>query len=1083
MGAVLRGHDPGLRREVALKVLLERHSSEPGVAGRFVEEAQIAGQLQHPSVVPVYELGSFEDGRPYFAMKLVKGRTLAALLKERSSPADERPHFLKVFEQVCQAVAYAHSKGVIHRDLKPANVMVGAFGEVQVMDWGLAKVLGGPVESQPEEGPGGTVVRTVRSGSSAGESRPGSVMGTPAYMPPEQALGETDRLDRRCDVFGLGAVLCEILTGRPPYDAPEGHSALRQAMRADLADAFARLAACGADGELVALAKRCLAAEPADRPADAGEVAAATSAYLASVEERLRQAERERTAAEVKAREERKRRKLVAGLAAALLLLLAGAGSAAWWFQQRQQTADAATNQGIAEARLLFEQARAAPLTEYAKFAQALAAARKAEQMANTGSASRGVRDRAAELVAEFTAEKEAADRDRNLLTHLLDVRGPHEGPKFQTDDKGLMVQLAEPSADEQFAAAFKEWGLDVDATPVQEAAARLQGRPQAVVIEVVAALDEWASERRRARKPKESWERLADLATKLDDAPDPRRRELRVILSRGNLPTERALGGLSRAFLPFAALGDLVPGQDRNRLRQLARETDVASEPILALLTMVRGLRVAGDDALAEHLLRKAVQARPTEVVLHDALGKLLEDHRPPRWREAVECYVAVRTIRPELGVSLANALVRSGRIDEGHALFEQLAKKKANPWVYFEWGYALAEQKHNREAEAAYREAIRLKPDYARAHSNLGYVLSDQGRFKEAEAACREAIRLQPDDPAAHSDLGAVLNKQGRPKEAEAACREAIRLKPDYALAHHNLGATLSDQGRPKEAEAACHEAIRLQPDYASAHYNLGYALRDQGRPKEAEAAYREAIRLKPDYALAHSNLGNALHAQGRFREAATAFQKVLQMAAPGSAMEKAARRQATSCERLIELESKLPAILRGEAEPANAVEGLTLADLCRQPYKRLHAAAFRFAADAFATDPKLAADLQRQHRYNAACSAALAAAGQGEDARLLPDKVAFRLRRQALDWLKDDLAAYAKVAEPDQPAVKQAVHQRLQHWQQDPDFASIRDPEALARLPEAERQAWQQLWTDVATTKAATTKDTKNAKEEKK
>jgi hypothetical protein len=189
MGAVLRGHDPGLRREVALKVLLERHSGEPGVAGRFVEEAQIAGQLQHPSVVPVYELGSFEDGRPYFAMKLVKGRTLAALLKERPSPADERPRFLKIFEQVCQAVAYAHSKGVIHRDLKPANVMVGAFGEVQVMDWGLAKVLGRPVESQPEEGPGGTVVRTVRSGTSAAESRPGSVMGTPAYMPPEQALG------------------------------------------------------------------------------------------------------------------------------------------------------------------------------------------------------------------------------------------------------------------------------------------------------------------------------------------------------------------------------------------------------------------------------------------------------------------------------------------------------------------------------------------------------------------------------------------------------------------------------------------------------------------------------------------------------------------------------------------------------------------------------------------------------------------------------------------------------------------------------------------------------------------------------
>ena len=143
MGAILKGRDVDLGRELALKVLLESHQGNPEVVSRFIEEAQIGGQLQHPGIAPVYELGTFPepDRRPYFAMKLVKGQTLAALLKERTDPAHDLPRFLAIFEQVCQTMAYAHARGVIHRDLKPSNVMVGSFGEVQVMDWGLAKVL------------------------------------------------------------------------------------------------------------------------------------------------------------------------------------------------------------------------------------------------------------------------------------------------------------------------------------------------------------------------------------------------------------------------------------------------------------------------------------------------------------------------------------------------------------------------------------------------------------------------------------------------------------------------------------------------------------------------------------------------------------------------------------------------------------------------------------------------------------------------------------------------------------------------------------------------------------------------------
>src|SRR5262245_13723505 len=206
MGTVLRGRDPELDRELAIKTLRVEHRASAGLARRFLEEARIGGQLQHPGVVPVHELGT-ADGLPYFTMKLVRGRTLAELLQERSSPADGLPRLLQVFEQVCQTVAYAHSRGILHRDLKPDNIMVGAFGEVQVMDWGLAKVLDRP----GEEG-------TVHPASDVRlQTQAGTVAGTPAYMAPEQARGEVGQLDARADVFGLGAILCAILTGRPPF--------------------------------------------------------------------------------------------------------------------------------------------------------------------------------------------------------------------------------------------------------------------------------------------------------------------------------------------------------------------------------------------------------------------------------------------------------------------------------------------------------------------------------------------------------------------------------------------------------------------------------------------------------------------------------------------------------------------------------------------------------------------------------------------------------------------------------------------------------------------------------------------------
>ena len=222
MGAVHRGRDDDLGRDLALKVLLDRHRDRPDLVGRFVEEAQICGQLQHPGVVPVYELGTLADHRPFFAMKLVKGRTLAELLAERGAEP-EWPRFLSIFEAICQTMAYAHARGVIHRDLKPANVMVGAFGEVQVMDWGLAKVLprdgekkDGRIRATGQRGRSWRNAAGVPATSGKPHSQAGSVLGTPAYMVAPRAghRGEMESVDRRADVFALGSILCEVLTGK-----------------------------------------------------------------------------------------------------------------------------------------------------------------------------------------------------------------------------------------------------------------------------------------------------------------------------------------------------------------------------------------------------------------------------------------------------------------------------------------------------------------------------------------------------------------------------------------------------------------------------------------------------------------------------------------------------------------------------------------------------------------------------------------------------------------------------------------------------------------------------------------------------
>ena len=337
MGRVLRVWDPDLRRTLAMKVVRSssvRSAVDPRLLARFLEEAQISGQLDHPGIVPLHEIGMTRDGEVYFTMKLVHGESLREVYEqcERGEGGWTRPRVIGVLQKVCEAVSYAHAKGVLHRDLKPSNVMVGHFGEVYVMDWGLARILG-EVRQEWNASASGSARRRApvqsdrRDASDSNPESPiytveGDVIGTPAYMPPEQAEGLIDAIGPRADVYSIGAMLYQHLTGCVPYVQPGesiGAGLLIVRVRQGPPAPVHRLAP-SAPAELVAICERAMARSPDDRYPSVSELGNDLRAFL---EGRVVRAYRTGALVELKKWVARNRTQAItAGLA--VLALLAG---------------------------------------------------------------------------------------------------------------------------------------------------------------------------------------------------------------------------------------------------------------------------------------------------------------------------------------------------------------------------------------------------------------------------------------------------------------------------------------------------------------------------------------------------------------------------------------------------------------------------------------------------------------------------------------------------------------------------------------------------------------------------------------
>jgi tetratricopeptide (TPR) repeat protein len=840
MGVVYRARDTALDRDVAVKLLSERYPADSPAAQRFLSEARITGQLQHPGIPAVHQVGTLADGRPFLAMKLIKGSTLEAILKQRPDPSAERGRLLAIFVAVCQAVGYAHAHRVIHRDLKPANIMVGAFGEVQVMDWGLAKILG---EQSPatmdallaEQTRAATQFSpTPEAGS---HTQAGSLVGTPAFIPPEQAIGQIERVNERSDVFGLGALLAVILTGQAPYAGETAESVRVQAVYGKLEDCFARLDASGAEPELLSLCKHCLAFEPADRPADAGAVAAAVAGLRAAADERARRAELERVrvegeqaTAQARAVERGKRRRLVIG-AAVVLALAALGGLVAVLAVQRQANVQLETkNAELAEQQAEVE----------ARFQTA----QKAIATFHTG------------VSEDFLLKNE---QFKQLRTKLL-----KEAAGFYSDLEKLLAGKTDAKSRKLLADGYFQLGELMDKIGVIKEALAVQRKALAVRRELAAAAG-------------------ADVETRLDVA--------RSLQEVGNLL--RSIGDPAGALAAFREQRDLaatleaeaptdaVRAQLAYGHHGIGRELYDTGKPAEALQEIQKARDIQQELADAN----PAVTAFQSDLAQsHYALGWLLFETGKPA--EALREMQKARDIRQKLAD--VNPAVTAFQSDlalshNNIGVVLALTGKRADALKAYQ--KALAIQQKLAEANPA---VTAFQRDLALSHNNIGAELSHTGKPGEALTEIQKAReiwqKLAEANPAvtefqrmlaeSHSDIGLVLSRAGKPAEALKECHKArdiwqkladgnpavTEFQRGLAESYNFIGWLHAREKRFTEAFAALNRGLAIGQKLSDAHPTItvhtkhlgyshawrGWARVCAGHPALAAADLRRALAL---------------------------------------------------------------------------------------------------------------------------------------------------------------------------------------------------------------------------------------------
>ncbi|HEV3024153.1 MAG TPA: serine/threonine-protein kinase [Pirellulales bacterium] len=1019
MGIVYKARHLRLNRPVALKMLLAGAHAGPPERERFSREAESVAGLRHANIVQVHDVGD-HDGCPYFTMEYVEGGNLAQMLLGTPLPA---LHAVTLLATLAEAVEAAHQGGIVHRDLKPANILLTADGTPKIADFGLARHFDG--------GPSLTLS--------------GARLGTPSYMAPEQAMGKARTIGRSADIYSLGALLYETLTGRPPFRAETAIETERQVIHQEPVPPSRLNARVPRDLETICL--KCLDKDPQRRYA--------TAAALADDLRRFQRGETiaarptgllERSAKWVR-RHPTPSAMLVAGGLFTLLLV----GASLWLVVQQGHQRDAV------EADLK----ELAGLQESARWTEARDALKRAVDRFGIG----GPDDLRRRL------GQAASDLDLVIKLDTIHLRRVTRGE--------LVFYKAQ--ADGDYQEAFQGAGLgELDDRPERMAA---KIRESAVSGALLDAICDWAL--CAAKKERRGW--LLEVARQTDSGSDDWRER---VLDSAAWDDPGALAELAQTA-PVAnesvslllALGERLMAAERDAapfLMRVQREhpADFWANLIVGNAMLQWAPKEAGG------YYRATLAGRPGAAVGYCAVGDALRLQH--ELGEATEYFQKAIQLEPgycRAHSNLGLVLQEQDRLDEAIACYQRALELDPDyAWAHHNLANALLAKGRLVEAYDHCRQVIRVDPKNSQVHDCLTRVLMRLERGQEALDGLRTAL---DDNPAGHiawleyAQLCLFLKQDDEYRRARVAMLDRFGTAADASIAEPVGRCCLllpAERDELRTAAALIDRAVAAKastPDWVYRYYLFAKGLAEyrQGRSDSAIALMEgEASQVMGPapyliLAMAQRDLGHDEQARKTFARAINAFDWSAAQADVRDVW--IAHRFRREAEALIVPD--LPAFLRGEYQPQDNDERLALVGCCQ--FQGLNQAAARLYADAFAADPELAEELTTQcleraargdqqpvgrveqlatqGLYPAARCSALAGCGLGADAANLSEAERARWRQQARDWLHADLAMWSKALHSGSRSAWALVKATLTNWQSDPDLAGLRDSAVLEEL----------------------------------
>lgn len=933
MGIIYRGFDRDLSREVAIKVSLD---DTPESNARFYREAKISAQLQHPGVVPVHELGRLSDGKPYIVMRLIGGQTLQQLIRDDQS---QRPSqkLLNVFESICSTMAFAHSRLVLHRDLKPDNVMVGSFGEVQVMDWGLAKKISQPPTSQEDSNRSSdTNFPSPDPSKNPTATQKGQILGTPAYMAPEQARGEAATL--RSDVFSLGGILCHILTGKTPFADSTSTQAIARSASSDLERTYALLDRCGADKALIDLAKQCLTSDPKQRPTDSQQVSQRFNEYKSNREQERQSLKLEEARHNERMIAQKKRSRQLAVFLLGILVAL-GLSATAGMMYLSEKNARLAKQAEIErenlEARVrndLLLRKSIDRITRYQNDAVNADVVGSAEIWA--------LALKEVEKGTSFLSDSIDSDLHAEFTELAAHVRTKAEFTKLRRDNFNVdqrcqqkllgcceesyypedLKRCRNAKLTSRIAAAFREIKISPE-EDIEEAVARIASSEFSD--DLLHGLLVWRrensieskSDRESARSEsvlelERKW--LDDLIDRAD--PDEFRSQLRQLYreekfdSLANiLKLPEAVDSLKTIYVAANMVGQVHTKQEP-RIAYLRRAQQAFPMNFFTNWYLVS---MTGDKDVQVEFAMPSYALRPDNAGVLAAVG--VASIREDEFNRAIEALEQLIEMEPLYWPGVLNLAIAYGSVDRKDLALEFFEKSlemdspvKQTDTVHKFRGRFFRDRKDFDNAIQDFQQWVHLAPDSAMAHDSLAVAYNGNEMVELAVATQLKAIDLRPDYKWYHRRLHDYyvrlceqLDKEGLKEELAATEIQAIEefkkiiaRVPKVASPYEQLALFCQDRKIYPQAIDALRQAVLLRPDYDShknrmsnVTYDMCDRLENENKLEEGVKAFRETIDFLDDYDPEHKRilrllvpLAGFLRKLGRFDESITATKRIV-------------------------------------------------------------------------------------------------------------------------------------------------------------------------------------------------------------